>query len=305
MPAQMKAVKPCQTMVRPSARFLQPVSPRFRYTLSHQMSALIVPAIILGAVQGLTEFLPISSTAHLAVIPRLLGWESPLLNSLAFDVALHGGTLASLLWVMGGEWLRLTPKLLEPRAGPGKFAWGLLLATIPAGLAGLFFEDAAGGTLRGTLLVSFFLAIGAVLLWWSDSRQKRKGTAEKTGIGRALLIGGAQALAILPGLSRSGITITAGLALGLSRKEAARYSFLLSTPLLAAATAWELRHLPSIAAGDLGPMLAGMIASGLTGILAIRWLMGLVNRIGYRPFAIYRLLLAASLVIWAFFAGAP
>jgi len=269
------------------------------------MNQLTVPAIILGAVQGLTEFLPVSSTAHLTVIPRLLGWDSPLLNSLAFDVALHGGTLAALLIITGKDWLRLAPSLAKPRSAPGKFAWGLLLATIPAGLAGLTLEKAANSTLRGTFFVSLFLAIGAILLWIADSRYRNRGMAEKTGPGRALLIGGAQALAILPGLSRSGITITAGMALGLSRREAARYSFLLSTPLLAVATAWEFRHFPPVATGDLAPILAGMATAGLTGVLALRWLLGLANRTGYRPFAIYRLILAASLVIWAFLAGTP
>ena len=269
------------------------------------MNPLIVPAIILGAVQGLTEFLPVSSTAHLTVIPRLLGWDTPLLNSLAFDVALHGGTLLALLLILGKDWIRLAPSLLKPRSAPGKFAWGLLLATIPAGLAGLIFEKSVSGALRGTIFVSLFLAIGAILLWWADSKRPGRTTAEKTGLGRALLIGTAQALAILPGLSRSGITITAALALGLSKKEAARYSFMLSTPLLAVATAWEMRHLPSIAAGDLAPVLTGMAAAVISGMLALRWLLGLANRIGYRPFAIYRLILAASLVIWAFLAGVP
>jgi undecaprenyl-diphosphatase len=269
------------------------------------MNTLLFPAILLGAIQGLTEFLPVSSTAHLAVIPRLLGWDNPLLNSLTFDVALHAGTLAALLIILGKDWFRLAPSLLKPRSGPGKFAWGLLLATIPAGLAGLVLEDAAGTALRGTIFVALFLAIGAILLWWADSRFKGKGKAEKTGWNGALLVGCAQALAILPGLSRSGITITAGLAAGLSKKEAARYSFLLSTPLLAAVTAWETRHLPSIASGDLAPMLAGMASAGLTGILALRWLLGLANRTGYRPFAIYRLILAVSLVIWAFLTGTP
>ena len=280
-------------------------APPIRIYFNCQMNPLLIPAILLGAVQGLTEFLPVSSTAHLTVIPRLFGWDSPLLNSLAFDVALHTGTLAALLLVVGKDWLNLAPALLKPRSARGKFGWGLILATIPAGLAGLLFEDSVNGTLRGTLYVAFFLAAGALLLWWTDSRRPGRGVAEKTGIGRALLVGFAQALAILPGLSRSGITITAGMALGLSKKEAARYSFLLSTPLLAAATAWEMRHLPTTAAGDIVPMLAGVVSAGITGTLALRWLLGLANRIGYRPFAVYRLILAASLAIWAAFAGLP
>jgi len=269
------------------------------------MNALLVPAIILGAVQGLTEFLPVSSTAHLAVIPRLLGWDNPLLNSLTFDVALHGGTLIALLLVVGGDWVRIAPALLKPRSSAGKFAWGLLIAVIPAGLAGLALEDAVSSTMRGTIYVAFFLSAGALLLWRADSRSRGSIKAEKTGIGRALAIGGAQALAILPGLSRSGITITAGLMLGLSRREAARYSFLLSTPLLAVATAWEMRHVPTIPSGDLAPMLAGSLSAALVGILTLRWMFNLVNRTGYRAFAIYRLILAVSLVLWAFFTGAP
>jgi len=269
------------------------------------MEDLILPAIILGAVQGLTEFFPVSSTAHLIVLPRLLGWNNPLLNSLSFEVALHAGTLAALLIAFRSEWVRIAPGLLKPRSKPGKFAWGLVLATIPAVIAGALLEKPAEGALRITLFVAFFLGIGAILLWWADARRQGRARAEKTGPGTAVLIGCAQAFAILPGLSRSGMTITAGLALGLSRREAARYSFLLSTPLIAAAVTWKLRHLHSLGTGEWMPMLAGTLSASLTGILAIRWLLKLAESMGYRPFAAYRLLLAASIVIWAVFRGIP
>lgn len=263
------------------------------------MEATLIHAVILGIVQGVTEFLPVSSTAHLAVLPRVLGWKTPLLNSLSFDVALHAGTLIALLAVFGAEWARMVPALLHPRSRPGRTAWGLGLAVIPAAIAGAFLEDRFAGPLREPGFVALFLAVGAILLWWADARGGGRGRVGSTTLRMALLIGFAQAFALLPGLSRSGITITAGLLLGLSRSESARYSFLLSTPLLLGALAWEARHFSGFAPGEWAAVLAGTVAAAAAGFASIRLLLRLVRGSGYAPYAVYRLLLAALIALWA------
>lgn len=263
------------------------------------MDSPLIQAVILGAVQGVTEFLPVSSTAHLAVLPRMLGWETPLLNSLSFDVALHAGTLMALLAAFGPEWLKLAPALARPGSRPGRTAWGLALATVPAVLAGALFEDRIAGPLREPRFVALFLAGGGALLWWADARARGRGKATSVMVRTALLIGCAQALALFPGLSRSGITITAGLLLGLSRAESARYSFLLSTPLMFGAIAWGARGMAGFAPGEWTIIAAGTLAAAAAGFASIRLLLGLVRGSGYAPYAVYRLILAALIALWA------
>lgn len=255
------------------------------------MDGTLVPAILLGTVQGVSEFLPISSTAHLVVIPGFLGWSHPLMNSLAFDVALHAGTLIALLVVFGPTWIKVAACLPAPRSKEGAFAWGLVIATLPAAACGFAFEGFISGLLRAPLWVAVWLSLGALLLLAADRRQGSRA-AKEIGIRDAFLIGCAQALALLPGLSRSGITITAGLFLGLSRAEAARYSFLLSVPITAAACAWQARHFAALSAGELFPVAAGIAAAAFAGAAAIKWLLAAMARISYLPFAVYRFALA-------------
>lgn len=259
---------------------------------------LLVPAMLLGAVQGLTEFLPVSSTAHLAILPQLAGWNHPLLNSQAFDVALHLGTLGALLWVYGGTWAGILADLARPASAAGRFGWGLVLATLPALAAGALLEHAVDRHLRGPLSVSLWMALGALALHAADRRTRgaRKGTS--LSLRDALVIGLAQAVAILPGFSRSGATMTAGLLLGLSRAEAARYSFLLSAPVISAACVWEARHFTALAPGETGPVVAGIAVAAATGAVAIRWLLGAIARMSFRPFVLYRLVLAAGIALW-------
>jgi undecaprenyl-diphosphatase len=265
---------------------------------------LAIAAAMMGAVQGITEFLPISSTAHLTVLPRLLGWSHPLLNSLSFDVTLHLGTLAALLAVQGGEWNGLVRALAEPGSPRGRFAYGLILATIPALLAGALLGHAVETLLRGTMSVALWLALGGILLAAADRFAGRENSGKKRLAGSlslrdALLVGCAQTLALLPGFSRSGATITAGLLLGLSRREAARYSFLLSAPVIAAACVWEARRLTAIPTANLVPLAVGALCAALTGAAAIRWLLSAVPRLGYVPFAVYRVILAVALAVAA------
>lgn len=253
---------------------------------------------MLGAVQGATEFLPVSSTAHLIVVPALLRWTDPFLNSLTFDVALHLGTLVALLAAFGGTWLRLALALRTPRSADGRLAWGLVVGTLPAVAAGATLEHAVERAMRGPLPVACWMAAGGALLWWADARSRGGRAAASVGPREAFLIGCAQALAILPGFSRSGATITAALLLGLSRVEAARYSFLLSGPVILAACVWQLRHAAAIPAGELAPLTAGIVLAGAVGALAIRGLLALLRRARYGPFAAYRLALAAVLAAW-------
>jgi len=263
---------------------------------------LAIAASVMGAVQGLTEFLPISSTAHLTVLPRLLGWSHPLLNSLSFDVTLHLGTLVALLAVQGSEWKGFVRALGKPGSPHGRFAYGMILATMPALLTGALLGHAVETRLRGTMSVALWLALGGVLLAAADRRTGSSGnggrrTAGSLSLKEALLVGCAQTLALLPGFSRSGATITAGLLLGLSRREAARYSFLLSAPVIAAAGIWEARRLTAVPVADLAPLAVGAVCAGLAGAAAIRWLLSTIPRLGYAPFAVYRVILAVALAV--------
>ncbi|MFA6028953.1 MAG: undecaprenyl-diphosphate phosphatase [Elusimicrobiota bacterium] len=248
-------------------------------------------ALVYGLLQGLTEFLPVSSSAHLSLLPWLAGWPDP---GLAFDVALHAGTLAALLAYFRADWARmLRAALREPRSEEARRLWVLALASVPAGLAGLLLEKQAETVFRTPALVAATLALFGLLLAWADRFAKDGGNAGDPSPSRALLIGAAQALAIVPGVSRSGATITAGLFLGLDREAAARFSFLLATPITAAAA---LHKVPKLGAGLLDPgVLLAVAASALSGAAAIHFLLRWTRRAGYLPFAAYRILLAAAI----------
>lgn len=251
-------------------------------------------SILLGAVQGITEFLPISSSGHLVLVPWFLHVRDP---GLAFDVALHAGTLAAVLFVFWREWRDIVAAAATRRPAGGfapDMLWKIALASVPAALAGVLLEEAATGALRAPLIVASTLA-GVALLMAVADRASGTGTAATIGWGKALLVGCAQALALVPGVSRSGATMVAGIALGLSRAEAARFSFLLSVPITLGATAFAVRHLTR---ADLTlPFAAGIVVSGLTGIWAIRFLLRFLERHTFAPFVAYRLALAAAVVV--------
>src|SRR5436190_6862091 len=222
-----------------------------------------IQALIMGVVQGLTEFLPVSSSGHLIIVPYLFGWTDPFITSAAFSVMLHVGTLLALLIYFRAEWLRLVPAglaTIRDRSLAGdpdrKLAWLLVVATLPAALAGFLLNDILEKAVREPGLVAVMLVIGAAILWLAD----RWGGLTK-GIGDitfplAFGIGAAQALALVPGISRSGVSISAGRFAGLAREPAARFSFLMATPVIAGAAIFELRKLATGAAGvpvELGP----------------------------------------------------
>ena len=262
-------------------------------------------AIVLGIVQGLGEFLPISSSAHLVVTPWLLGWPDP---GLAFDVALHVGTLAAVLYAFAGDWVRIITSAFKglvqgrPFEGDGRMLWLLAMASVPGAIAGLALEEFADTTFRSPLLIAFTMAVVGTILLIADRRAARVAVPEAPShearnvtVRDALLIGCAQAVAIVPGVSRSGSTISMALFLGYRREEAARFSFLLATPITVGAA---LHKVPALlGASNLSIVLVGIVVSGIVGLLAIRVLLAYVRTRDYRPFVYYRWAFAAMLVI--------
>lgn len=259
-------------------------------------------AFVLGALQGLGEFLPISSSGHLIVVPWLLGWP---LQSLAFDVALHLGTLAAVLAAFLSDWLRLGGSALRcamrgrPFAEPdARQLWLLALASLPGAVAGLALDQWAEKAFRTPLLVAVTMSVlGGVLL--AADRRARPGGGSEVALPHALIIGCAQALAIVPGVSRSGATISAALLLGYGRSEAARFSFLLATPITAGAALVKVPAL--LQSGATEGVWIGMAAAAAFGFLSIRVLLSYVRTRDYRPFAYYRF--AVSVVVLVVFAA--
>jgi len=262
-------------------------------------------AIVLGIVQGLGEFLPISSSAHLVVTPWLLGWPDP---GLAFDVALHIGTLAAVLYAFAGDWVRIITGAFKglmqgrPFDGEGRLLWLLAMASVPGAIAGLALEEFADTTFRSPLLIAFTMAVVGTILLIADRHAARIAVPEapthearNVTVRDALLIGCAQAVAIVPGVSRSGSTISMALFLGYRREEAARFSFLLATPITVGAA---LHKVPALlGASNVSMVLLGILVSGIVGLLAIKVLLAFVRTRDYRPFVYYRWAFAAMLVI--------
>jgi len=255
----------------------------------------VFQAIVLGALQGLSEFLPISSSAHLTLAPWLFGWPDP---GLAFDVALHVGTLAAVLWFFRREWVQLTAAAFRvvsqrgARTPEERRAVFLLLATIPGGIGGLLLNDLAETTFRSPALIATTLVLMGALLWIVDRVVPPERDLDAMRWQDALIIGLAQVCALVPGVSRSGSTITAGRALRFDRQSGAVFSFLMSMPITAAAAAHEVPK--AIAEGGFGaPLVAGVLASGLSGWLAISVLLRYVSRHDYKAFALYRFALGA------------
>lgn len=258
-------------------------------------------AIILALIQGVTEFLPISSSAHLILVPRFLGWAD---QGLAFDVAVHLGTLIAVIYYFRAEviailtgWTRAVLRLPH-ESQDARLGWTLLAATVPLVVAGLFLEDLVSTTLRSPVVIAVATAFFGVLLWVADRRPDRVGRLAQLNLRAGVLIGLAQVLALIPGTSRSGITMTAGLALGLDRETAARFSFLLAIPAIAGASLLELVELlQSVAPVPWGAMALGLVVAAVSAWLCIKLFLAAIQRIGMMPFVVYRLLLAAVIVV--------
>jgi undecaprenyl-diphosphatase len=249
-------------------------------------------AVILGSVQGLTEFLPVSSSAHLAILPWILGWPDP---GLAFDVALHLGTLVALLIYYRREWLTLA---LSPFAGSRddrRLLILLIVASAPGAIAGLALEHQAETVFRSPALIAVTLAALGIVLWIVDRTRPQRRTIGEMTIAEALLIGLTQAFAIVPGVSRSGATITMARFLGLRRADAANFSFLMATPIIAGAGLVEARKILHTGIGQ--PMVLGFVAAAAFGWFAIAALLRFVRTRSYAIFAWYRLGFAALVIL--------
>ena len=258
----------------------------------------VFQATVLGILQGLAEFLPISSSAHLTLAPWVFGWNDP---GLAFDVALHFGTLLAILWYFRREWadlLRAFFDVLATRRVDNELkrrSLLLVVATIPGGIAGLAFEKQAESTFRSPVLIAAALIVLGIVLWLVDRMVRDDRHLTDIGWRDALLIGIAQMFAIIPGVSRSGSTITGGRALGYSREDAAVFSFLMSMPIIAAAA---ILKVPAAvrAEGFSAPLIAGVAASAVSGWLAIGFLLRFVKSRSYGAFAVYRVVLGAAML---------
>ncbi|MGD8566963.1 MAG: undecaprenyl-diphosphate phosphatase [Gammaproteobacteria bacterium] len=256
-------------------------------------------AIVLAVLQGLTEFLPISSSAHLILVPQLVSsWQD---QGLAFDVSVHVGTLSAVLIYfrrevteMAVDWVRSVSS--RQQTMNSKLAWAVLFGTIPVGLAGLTFKDYIEWNLRSPSVIAVTTVVFGLLLWWADVTGKRARDEYTITIIDVIVIGCAQAVALIPGTSRSGITITAGLMLGLSREAAARFSFLLSIPvILLSGGLVGLDLIEQAVPVQWSLMIIGTVLAGVTAYLTIHFFLKLLERMGMLPFVIYRLALGAFL----------
>ena len=253
-------------------------------------------AIILGAVQGLAEFLPISSSAHLVLVPWLFKWQDP---GLAFDVALHLGTLLALLVYYWEEWIAMARSITGGHPADRRLLQLIIVASVPGAIMGLLFEKQAESTFRSPLLIAIAMATLAILLWWFDQVSSQKRKINEMTYWDALAIGFSQALALIPGVSRSGATITMARAVKIDRGDSANFSFLMATPIIAGAGLVEARKL--LHEGLDLSVAMGFISAAVFGLIAIVFLIRYVRLHNYTAFVIYRLVVAA-LVAAVFFA---
>ncbi len=258
----------------------------------------LIHIILLALAQGLTEFLPISSSAHLILFPKLNGWAD---QGLAFDVAVHVGTLTAVVWYFRRDLIvivrdGLASLTTRKRVGDSNLFWAVGFGTIPVGIAGLLFKDTVETSLRSPLVIAWATILFGLLLWWADAQGRRVRSEHTIGWRDVLVIGIAQAVALIPGTSRSGITMTAGLMMGLTRAAAARFSFLLSIPVIV--LAGGLNGIELVKASmpvDWTALGLGILFSALSAYLCITLFLRMLERMGMLPFVIYRLLLGAVL----------
>jgi undecaprenyl-diphosphatase len=264
-------------------------------------------AIVLAIIQGLTEFLPVSSSAHLTIIPALLGWKDP---GLSFDVALHLGTLVAVLVYFFRDWVQvilngigISYRGAHPDENSRSLLWLLVLGTIPAALAGLKFEKYAEEAFRSPFIVGSAMIVFGLLMWIADRSSVAREGLDQMTVFDTLSVGCAQALAIIPGVSRSGSTLTLARFRGFSRDAAARFSFLLSTPIIAGAAgkkAWEM-HKEGLPEDMKLPYMVGIAVSGVIGLLVIAFFMKYLKRNTLNVFVWYRILFGIIVIALAFF----
>ena len=270
---------------------------------------LVLQALVMGVVQGITEFLPVSSSGHLIIVPFFFGWDDVFITSLEFSVMLHLGPLVALLVSFREDWLRLVPAALAALRDRSfhddedrRLAWLLIATTIPAAVVGVLFGDVIEGSFRSVGLVAVTLVVGGLIILFADRFGAKSRGIEDVTFPIAVGIGAAQALALIPGISRSGISISAARMVGMDRESAARFAFLMATPITAGAGLFEARKLLAGETGlqfDALPLVVGMIASLLSGLIAIRFMLSYLRRQSLDVFVWYRFALAAIvLIVW-------
>lgn len=263
----------------------------------------VLQALILGVIQGLTELLPISSSGHLEIIPWLFNWSNePGFKEAfeGFDVALHFGTLLAIGIFFFKDWIRLfiggyNQLVKKKKTTEGKMFWYLVIATIPGGIIGFLLDTFAGDILKKPLIIAIALIIMGIILYVVDRKSKTTTNYEHMSFKQTFLIGLSQCLAFIPGVSRSGITMTAGRIMGVDRESAARYSFMLSAPIVFAATIFKLKDFVFSL-----PFFVGILASFLVGIVVIKWLLNYLKKGSFKIFAIYRVVFGIIILLIAF-----
>ena len=268
----------------------------------------IYQVIVLAIVQALTEFLPISSTAHLALVPWLFGWKDP---GLTFDVALHAGTLVAILLYFFRDWIQIVGQGLglnignDPQLKQNRnLLWLLAAASVPIGIVGFLFDKQADTTWRTPYVIGVMLIVIGILMWVAERRLVGDKSMDKISWGDGLAIGAAQALSVVPGTSRSGITIITGLVRGLNRETAARFSFLLSTPAIAAAVAkklWDIHKEGGFPPEMRVPFALGAAVSGVLGAVVIAFFLRYLRRSSLMPFVYYRIIFGIIVIALAAF----
>jgi len=261
-----------------------------------------IQVVSLALLQGLTEFLPVSSSGHLALLPSLVDWPD---QGLAFDVSVHIGTLIAVLAyfrndlrIIVADWIRSVAFGRE--VGASRLGWSVILATVPGGAAGFVLNQHGVESLRSPTVIGLATVLFGVLLWWADRRGSRQRDERHIGWADVVVIGCAQALALIPGVSRSGVTITAAMAMGLTRAGAARFSFLLSIPIIAAAGGLKVVDAATLPGGpDWLALGGGASISAVSAYLCIHYFLKLLDRVGMAPFAIYRLVLGGIILALA------
>ena len=263
----------------------------------------ILQAIILGIVQGLTELLPISSSAHLNIIPWVLGWTKSqefLTAFEGFDVALHFGTLLAIAIFFFKDWINLikggfNQVVKKEKTTEGRMFWYIVLATIPGGAIGFLLDHFVGDALEKPIIIGIALAVMGVILYIVDKNAKANTDYEHMSLKQTFLIGLSQALAFIPGVSRSGVTMTTGRMMGVDRESTAKYSFLLSTPIVFAATIYKFKHFVFSAS-----FFIGIVISFLVGIFVIKFLLEYLKKGSFKGFAIYRVVVGIAIIALSF-----
>ena len=263
----------------------------------------VLQALILGVIQGLTELLPISSSGHLEIIPWIFNWSNePGFKEAfeGFDVALHFGTLLAIGIFFFKDWIRLfiggyNQVVKKKKTTEGKMFWYLVIATIPGGIIGFLLDTFAGDILKKPFIIAIALIVMGIILYVVDKRSKTTTDYEHMNFKQTFLIGLSQCLAFIPGVSRSGITMTAGRIMGVDRESVARYSFMLSAPIVFAATIFKLKDFVFSL-----PFFVGILASFLVGIVVIKWLLNYLKKGSFKIFAIYRVVFGVIILLIVF-----